>query len=211
MKKFIKQVNKSVKSGADTIINAADLLVLDNIVTQILRKIKHKILSYDYSTISSKEELPSLAEPWFEEGYQEYDNKVGITTEEKSNIAVRRRNLRRGFTAHLELFNQTYDEYQNQSQEKILEMKSIETLMTRSRDEVKRYETSVTNNGTETPDIVERNYTDFQKNLLQSFRAEILQLNLVHLDQETVERKTATFYESLEEMKNEFIEKRIQV
>jgi hypothetical protein len=212
MKKFIKQVNKSVQSGAETLINAADMLVLDTIVTQILKNVKQKILSYDYSLISSRNEIPSLAEVWFQEGYQEFDKRAGTTTDEDSNIAVRRRNLRRGYKTKLELFYQTYDEYQTNSQEKLLELQSFDILMKHSREEMTRYESDVvTKNGGETPDILERNYNDFKINHLEGLKLKIVESKFIYLGQEFIENKVTAFEESLDQMKIEFIEKRVQV
>jgi hypothetical protein len=205
MKKFLKSVNKTVQSGADAIVNAADLLMLDQIVEKILKKVTLRIRSYDLSTIPTRDMIQSIADRIFEEGYEEFDEKAGISTDEKSNISVRRRNLRRGFKEKLELFYRLFDEYRLQSQEMIRESQQIDVLVNQTVLEVKRTEAALVT-ALDTPDALEIKYNEIKSRELNSFKMQVYELNLVHHNQEAIAGKVTACEELLDEMKTEFIE-----
>jgi hypothetical protein len=210
MKKFLKTVNQTVQSGADAIVNAADLLMLDQIVEKIFKKVTLRIRSYDYSTILQRDDIQSIADEIFQEGYQEYDEKAGTTTDEKSNIAVRRRNLRRGFKEKLELFYRLFDEFRLQSQEMIHESQQIDALVNQTVLEVKRIEATLVTD-MDTPDLLKIKYDDLKSRVLNSFVLKVHELNLVHHDQEAIAGKIAACEELLDAMKIEFLDSQEQV
>lgn len=209
MKKFIKKVNKTVKNGTETILNAADLLILDSIVDNLLQKIQKRILSYNYSTITLKDEINNIYNEWINEIYDEYDDKVGESDDEKSNISVRRRKLGRGLQTKLDLFYQTYENYLISSKEIMEELKLVDDLIQNMISELIRNESTFDH--ILTPDVIGLKYNEIKNNQIVIFHNKLSELSLTHLEPEVIESKKALLEEKFDECENQFLEKRQQV
>lgn len=208
MKKILKKVNKTIKNTTETLVNVADIVMLDILVENLLKKIKNQIITYNYTTIGSKDELNIIFNEWKNEIFDEYDEKVGISDEEKSNISIRRRNLRRGLDVKLELFYKTYEKFLIHSKEISEELSLIDDLITQEINELVSNESSFVN---DTPDAIEIKYNQLKNNQLNSFHLKLSQLTFVVLEQEVIDAKKESAAEKFDECVSRFLEQRQQV
>lgn len=155
-------------------------------------------------------DISRIFEEWIVEIYEEYDEKVGISEDEKSNISVRRRNLRRGLNKKLEFFYETYDNYLTQSHEKTEELKLIDDLINNVIQDL----TLATNDsvfGYNTPDLIEPKYEEIKLIQFNIFLTRLSEISFKYIDQDIIDGKKEMLEEKFNECESEYLEKKNQV